>query len=272
MTIQNVQGLVDEVCARIREFTDVAVVGMSGGVDSSMVTTLCTLALGKANVFGLHMPYNTKDAETFNSRSQKLATKLGINSTRISVQHIANEIVDAVDMFSVSAGVVLGGSKNPSQLNAGNARSRARMTVLYGVASHLNEQLQGKRVRVIGTGNMSEDYIGYDTKGGDALADLFPIGELFKSEVYQLADFFIAQGLIEAEHVDRVPSAGLWDGQTDEQELGHSYNSMEPVIKSILRGQADANDPLTQFVVKRHVANAHKHLAPPVLALRSFCD
>ena len=85
---------------------------------------------------------------------------------------IADAIIEqiSIDDFELTA------------LNKGNARSRARMSVLYGVAHNLSNKFPNKRVRVIGTGNLSEDYIGYDTKGGDALADIFPIGELFKSD------------------------------------------------------------------------------------------
>lgn len=271
MTIKNVPGLVDRITSEIRAFTDVAVVGLSGGIDSTLVATLCTLALGPNNVFGIHMPYSQKDSATFNSRSKKLAVKLGIRSTEIGIRFIADDIGEAIRDFAEFTGT---GSSEPSQLNLGNARSRARMTALYGIASHLNESLGGKRARVMGTGNMSEDYIGYDTKGGDALADIFPIGELFKSEVYQLADHFRDIGVLTDDLIDRVPSAGLWDGQTDESELGHSYNSMEPVIKDILAGKpADLLNPLTKFVVDRHNANKHKHLAPPVVSIRSqFCD
>ena len=152
------------------------------------------------------------------------------------------------------------------------------MCTLYTVAHHLGDKL-GKRVRVIGTGNLSEDFIGYDTKGGDALCDIFPIGQLFKSEVYQLLDFFRDMGVIDEEHIDRIPSAGLWNGQTDEQELGHTYNTMEPIVKRFLEHAkvqplhtVEPTCDVSKFVLQRHLANKHKHEAPPVIELRQFCE
>ncbi len=278
--IKNIAGLLEKIRSDIRYQTDMAVVGLSGGADSTLVAILCKLALGERNVYGIHMPYGQLDKETFNSRSRKLADKLDINQLIMPVNRIADEINNSV-REGLGMGVV-----DVNLVNAGNSRSRARMCVLYGVAHELNQRnsLEGsphfhKRVRVVGTGNLSEDYIGYDTKGGDALCDFFPIGELFKSEVYQLLTFFKDQGIISESHIDRVPSAGLWEGQTDEKELGYTYNEMEPQIKAILshktyvigeEGTPSRN--LFEFVVNRHNANKHKHEAPPVTKLREFCD
>jgi NAD+ synthase len=251
----------------IREETDVAVIGLSGGADSTLVACLCVKALGSENVYGIHMPHNKTDTNTFNSRSVSLAKKLGIRSMVVPITGVADAITAAV---TSALGPI-------SVTNAGNARSRARMTVLYGLAHHLGGSLN-KRVRVVGTGNLSEDAIGYDTKGGDALADFFPIGNIFKSEVYALLEKFRDEGLISEEHIDRVPSAGLWDGQTDEGELGFTYNEMQPIIKEMLSNYSEDREGLvklivakgyprsvTEFVITRHFANRHKHLAPKVL-------
>jgi NAD+ synthase len=268
--IDDIDGLIKHVTKQIQQFADIAVVGMSGGADSTAIATLCKLALGSENVHSLHMPYNKLDVKTFNARSVKCAQKLGIHAHMVSIAPIADAIKEIVEACV---------DTKTSQLNDGNARSRARMTALYGFASHMNEMYPDKRSRVIGTGNLSEDFIGYDTKGGDSLCDIFPIGELFKSEVYQLLEHFKSLGLIDEEHIDRIPSAGLWDGQTDEMELGYSYNEMEPVIKSLINDnnktwQQTDNQTLTkleQFVIQRHLNNKHKHEAPAVIKLRNFC-
>jgi len=259
--------LIERAIAEIRDRTDVAVLGLSGGADSSLTAVLCVKALGRENVYGVSMPYDETDARTFNSMSAMLAERIGLNHLVRPIHEIAdaiNECVHVDDRDSVT------------DINKGNSRSRARMCVLYGIAHAIATEQPGNRVRVIGTGNLSEDFIGYDTKGGDALADLFPIGELFKSEVYQLLEFFRDEGLIGEENINRVPSAGLVADQTDEEDLGHSYNTMEPGIRHCLEhgeetGTADLDD-VTRFVWERHLAHRHKHQAPPVIPLRDLCE
>ena len=154
------------------------------------------------------------------------------------------------------------------------------MSILYSTSHYLSDTLK-KKSRVVGTGNLSEDFIGYDTKGGDALADIFPIGELYKSEVYQMLEYFVQQNTLDVDLIDRTPSAGLWEGQTDEKEIGYSYNEMEKSIRKLRNPETglSINDidmcslsELDEFVLKRHLANSHKHLAPPVIKLREFCD
>jgi len=255
--IKNPEHFVEEVTKYIRENTDIAVLGLSGGADSTLVACLCVEALGKENVYGLHLPYGKVDTDTFNDKSWKLGEKLGINNNLINIEPTVSTLLYCI------------GGQHPieeNQLAVGNVKSRIRMVCLYAKANILSSVFIDKRIRVIGTGNLSEDFIGYDTKGGDALADFFPIGNLYKSEVYQMLEYFRDKGVITEDLIDRVPSAGLWDGQTDEQELGYSYNEMEPAIRA-LKGEIPINDvsvELLTFVEKRHIQNKHKHMAPPV--------
>ena len=198
--IKNERAIIDEIKRQIRweiptsapfnpNTRSPVVIGLSGGADSTLVACLCVDAIGAKNVIGVSMPYSETDNKTFNDRSRRLAKKLGI-------RHIVLPITRATDQINLSLQIAAIGVETDvrdiralSTLNQGNTRSRVRMACLYGVAHHCGG-------RVIGTGNLSEDFIGYDTKGGDALADYFPIGDLFKSEVYQLLDYYIAKGII----------------------------------------------------------------------------
>jgi NAD+ synthase len=259
-TAEKRNALINTITTDIAKHIDVAVIGMSGGADSTLLTILCSIALGEENVFGLGMPYNATDEYTFNDRSTRLANQIGVNYDTLSIG-------PTVDTFASMFGEM-------SELNQGNLRSRMRMLTLYSHACRIGEEQPGKKVRVIGTGNRSEDYIGYDTKGGDALADIFPIGELYKREVYALLDHFVAEGRINGDLIDRTPSAGLWDGQTDEGELGHTYDEMAPAIDFCMRnvvaltdGTIKPPDEITEFVWTRHITNKHKHEAPYVSKL-----
>ena len=270
MKIKDKSKIVDHIIEQIREAMDYAVIGLSGGADSTLVACLCAEALGRENVFGVGMPYNDFDRETFNDRSREFAEKININYIDIFIGMISDSIDEAV-----STGCKL----QLTDVNKGNSRSRARMCVLYGFAHDLSTRLE-MRVRVVGTGNLSEDFIGYDTKGGDALADIFPVGELYKSEIYQLLDYFVEKGTIEEEHINRIPSAGLEDGQTDEQDLGYSYDEMEESVDFCRKnytslqesGISDNVPEVTKFVWTRHVANKHKHEAPFVVNVRNILE
>jgi NAD+ synthase len=296
--IKDIPKLINKITNEIKEFTDIATIGISGGADSTLVAILCMLALGKENVYGIEMPYGDQSIE----RSSSLIKKLDISGYYCNIGAICTHLAGSTRINN---------SMPLSTLNYGNMQSRMRMVTLYTINQQLAEKTN-KRCRVIGTGNLSEDYIGYDTKGGDALADIFPIGELFKSEVYQLLDFFTThnlqevkfslsgdsgsivgwgrgKGIIDEEHIDRVPSAGLGISKTDEEELGYSYDEMEPVIRDIIHatncsnveyskykemnGRSGILSDIEQFVLDRHYANKHKHEAPKVIeGLREFCD
>lgn len=266
--IKKISELMDAVLPAIQEKMDVAVVGLSGGADSTLVALLCREALGAAKVYGVHMPCSLHDHDYFNCRSKIIAKKIGIKSLYIPVTKIVAEIDHAVEDAL---------EEKLSKVNSGNSRARARMSVLYSCSHTLAARLK-ERVRVVGTGNLSEDFIGYDTKGGDALADFFPIGSLFKSEVYQLLAYFRDQKIISESDIDRKPSAGLWDNQSDEDELGYSYSAMEPVIKKLIKKEKEkvkfdsVDKDLLRFVIERYAKNSHKHTASPVISLRKFCD
>lgn len=270
-----IESVISDIITGIKNATDIASIPLSGGADSTLVAILCTIALGSENVYGYGMPYNQHDKDTFNSRSESIADKLKIKYDVCDIHSAVSAAVDGMNM-----------SEEMSTLNLGNIKSRMRMIYIYSLNAQTAERT-GKRCRCVGTGNMSEDFIGYDTKGGDALADFFPIGELYKSEVYQLLDYFVSTGEIDVELIDRTPSAGLEDGQTDEEDLGYSYNDMEPAIK-FCRVNYDKLEKQTwlkannykihssdivkiskiqKFVWKRHMANKHKHLAPPTIKI-----
>tara|TARA_B100000965_G_scaffold106818_1_gene88133 strand:- start:1388 stop:2137 length:750 start_codon:yes stop_codon:yes gene_type:complete len=183
------------------------VIGVSGGIDSAVTSTLCAMTDIKTKLLIMPIHQNIKE------------TTRGVNHCSFLEKHFKNvEVlnIDLTDVYKVMK------SKIPSSyhnhLSLANTRARIRMTVLYAIAG-------GSNGLVVGTGNKVEDFgVGFFTKYGDGGVDISPIADLMKSEVYELA-----QALnINKEIIDAPPTDGLWDdGRTDEEQLGVSYNQLE---------------------------------------------
>ncbi|MFH1257771.1 MAG: NAD+ synthase [Candidatus Micrarchaeota archaeon] len=180
-----------------------AVIGISGGVDSALVCYLACKALGPQNVFAYHLPYvqNERDGRD----AENLAKMLGANFKQIDIRRAVDTLTDTY--------------KPSTRIASGNIRVRARMMALFTFA-HMHEGL------VIGTGNRTELLLGYFTKFGDGGCDVLPIGNYYKTQVWEMAKL---SGL--PEHIiNKVPSAGMWEGQTDEKEIGVTYSEIDKIL------------------------------------------
>ena len=257
--IADINDLISEVRIKLREFTDIAVIGMSGGADSTLVALLCREALGADNVYAVHMPFGTQDFIGFNVQSVKIAEHLGFKSFMAPISTICTEVFNELEKSGLIS----------SKKGGGNTKARIRMTTLYSITESLSELYPDKKVRVIGTDNYSENFLGYFTKYGDGGVDINPIEDLFKSEVYQLLDQFKSDGVILEEHINRTPSAGLWEGQTDEGELGFSYDEIEKSIIKILNGDS-LTTTCDKFVKRMHENTEHKRQIPYAINLNRF--
>jgi NAD+ synthase len=180
------------------------IIGLSGGIDSALSAYLATEALGADNVYCIMMPYKTS-----NPNSQKHA-ELVIDQLKCNCELI--EITPMVEPLFAH-------DKNISALRKGNIMARQRMIILYDYSAKRNGL-------VIGTSNKTETLIGYSTIFGDSACALNPIGNLYKTQVWQLSRFLG----IPNELIDKAPSADLWDGQTDENEFGFSYKEVDNLL------------------------------------------
>ena len=232
-----------------------AVVGISGGIDSAVTAYLTVEALGKENVLGIHMPeLNLTPAEDVLDATE-VAERLGIEFKTIDISGPLTTFMEAIP--------------DSGQFNHanGNLKARIRMSILYYYANILGRM-------VMGTGNKTEILLGYFTKYGDGGVDLEPIGDLYKTEVREMARLIE----VPSEIIDKAPSAGLWEGQTDEEELGISYEQVDRFLALLLEGESPQMAQNTlgltaqqrDSVVSRIHANLHKQKAPPAANLDSL--
>lgn len=181
-----------------------AVIGLSGGVDSSTVAYIAAQALGAQNVWGINMPYRTSTPASAED-AKLVAETLGINFMTI-------EITDMVDAYFKMF-------PDADLLRRGNMMSRQRMTVLYDQSSAL-------KALVLGCGNKTEILLGYCTLYGDTACAMMPLGDLYKTQVWALARYLGVPERI----INKVPTADLWPGQSDEAELGFKYADVDRLL------------------------------------------
>ncbi len=231
------------------------VVGLSGGVDSSTTAFLCVKALGKEKVLGVIMPEKGVTREEDIEDALKVCDILGIDYKYV-------EINPMVEVFLNELG-------EGNKIAVANLKPRIRMIINYYYANNLN-------YLVAGTGNKSELLTGYYTKYGDGGVDFLPIGDLYKTEVFELAKYLEVPERI----VKKKPSAGLWIGQTDEGELGITYAKLDTILKALEKGykpeeipeRFDVSEDEVRKVIELVEKSKHKREMPPIVGLRDLFD
>lgn len=228
------------------------VIGLSGGIDSSVIATVAVRALGSENVYALFLP-STTTPDTDLNHIKSLCSQL----------KLAIKVIDIQKMIDIFAEEIQKEEKT-SSLEWMNLKPRFRQTILYFYANQLN-------YLVCGSGNKSELMIGYFTKYGDGAVDILPIGDVYKTHVYQLGEFLN----IPEEIIKKKPSAGLREGQTDEAEIGMPYSQLDCILFGLERFQNEADVAerlqLSLAEVKRVRSmlykSEHKRRGPIVLKL-----
>ena len=206
-----------------------AVLGLSGGIDSALVAYLLRDALGKENVLAIMMPYKSSNPDSLNH------AKLVVEDLKINAKTI--EITDMIDAYFKN-------EKDASSLRMGNKMARERMSILFDYSSKEN-------ALVVGTSNKTEIYLGYSTQFGDSACALNPIGDLYKTNIWDLSRYL----KIPNELIEKKPSADLWEGQTDEQEMGLTYKEADQVLYRMLEENKTVKEILAEGFSKDLVDN-----------------
>jgi len=226
------------------------VVGMSGGIDSTLTANLAVQALGSDRVLGVGLPTHRKNENAREART--MAEGLGIEFREVDLGPLVGLFED-----HVAAEIAPSGGRR----EAGNVTARLRMCALYYAAN-------ARSYLVCGTANRSELLLGYFTKHGDGGADLFPLGDLYKTEVQALAQHVGVPRRI----IAKEPTADLWAGQTDVEDLGARYSEIDPVLRRVVdRSEpvddaletVDADPEVAETVAQRYVDSIHKRAVPP---------
>ena len=206
-----------------------AVLGLSGGIDSALVAYLLRDALGKENVLAIMMPYKSSNPDSLN-HAKLVVEDLGINSKTI-------EITDMIDAYFKN-------EEEATSLRMGNKMARERMSILFDYSLKEN-------ALVVGTSNKTEIYLGYSTQFGDSACALNPIGDLYKTNIWDLSRYL----KIPNELIEKKPSADLWEGQTDEQEMGLTYKEADQVLYRMLEENKKVEEVLAEGFNKDLVDN-----------------
>ncbi len=224
-----------------------AVIALSGGIDSALSAMLAARALGPKNVTAVMMPYRKSNPDS-RDHAELLVAQLGIKAQ-------LREITPLVDPY-------FAGESGIGNLRRGNVMARARMMIIYDMSARCNGL-------VIGTSNKTELLLGYGTLHGDMASAVNPLGDLYKTQVFALAEALGAPPPILA----KPPSADLWEGQTDEEELGLSYRDVDRLLVLLIDRRFSAQEAVSEGVDGDFVAQIMDKIQinqfkrrPPVIA------
>lgn len=222
------------------------VMGLSGGIDSALACYLAAEALGPENVLAIRNPYKTSSPDSL-THAQLVIDDLGVQSKTIEITSMVDPMFDMIpDM---------------DKTRRGNAMARARMIIWYDQSVEFNGL-------VLGTGNKTEILLGYSTIYGDSASALNPNGDLYKTQVRQLAK---ALGVPKA-IIDKAPSADLWQGQSDEDELGFTYEDVDQLLYLLIDRRYNAQEceaagfkaEFVKAIIERVRRYHYKRVMPPI--------
>lgn len=229
---------------------DRVVLGLSGGLDSAVVAVLAQRVF-KDNLLCVKMPSHYSSQSSLDD-AKELCVDFKLNSITVSIEPMLKAYEEL--------------NTDMDNLRRGNLSARLRMSALFDISAK-------EKALVLGTSNKSELMLGYGTLYGDLACALNPIGDLYKSEIYELAEYLGITKTI----IQKAPSADLWVGQSDEADLGYSYAKLDEALKYYIEDKLSVeemvergcNKEMLDMIIKRISSNAFKRKMPPIAKLTS---
>ncbi|MEO0271459.1 MAG: NAD+ synthase [candidate division WOR-3 bacterium] len=253
------KAIVNSIRERVKKFNfKGAVINLSGGVDSSLVLKLVSLAIGNKKTYALILPEEGITTKEDIEDALKLCKELKVNYEIIPINKPLSAFKETLRDI-----------KGDIDWGLTNLKPRVRMIYAYFYAN-------AKKLLVVGTSNKTELLLGYGTKYGDLGADIYPIGDLYKTQVWQLAEYIS----IPTDIVRKTPSAGLWKGQTDEEELGFTYYQIDRVLYCLVDLELSVRETsellnisenAVMDLYERIVKNEHKRRPPTITKISRMC-
>ena len=250
----NVKEVTDDIIKFIKKYYDDnniggAVIGLSGGKDSSVCLALMAKAIGSKNILALWLPANSKESDK--KDAYQLAEKFNIEIKEFDLFNYVNNFINDMKLINKV-------DDNDLIDTSINLKPRLRMLTLYSYAAMMTK-IKNKVYLVIGTSNKSERFVGYFTKGGDSVCDIAPITDLYVDEVVAIGDYLGVPKRI----THKTPDDGL-SGLSDEEKLGFSYQDVKKVSEELENNIVDdsIDNEIRKKIIRKHQANLHKFNIP----------
>lgn len=271
--IKDVPAILNHICSEIKNFTEIAIVHLNGDPNSILLTAILKKSLGKENVYCLNLPYQLEFENKLLYKDPKVvADELGVNFSKKYLYSLTEETnLNLIQLFS---NIDILKNSSISLDNLKNSIVKSRMSLIYGLRQQL-AFVTNRKTRVVGSISLSEDFLNNSITGEENFADIFPLAELFESELSQLSNYFLEENIIPFNLTDRTEYLNFYEDDDPNKLTKISYNQLEASIRKIASDNWSNSEwsHIDEFVWKKHFENKNKKQPIRTLSLREkFCD